>query len=82
MIHSVMWPLCLPEQQLEDRKDTLGHLKWHQKPTIRQMSLTLYFFPQTQAKCYKAEEKQNQSNNQEDASHNKILNSKIKETKI
>lgn len=30
-------------------------------------------------KCYKAEEKQNQSNNQEDCSHNKILNNKVRE---
>lgn len=29
--------------------------------------------------CYKAEEKQNQSNNWEDCSHNKILNSKARE---
>lgn len=35
------------------QQDTLGNLKWHQKPTIRQMSLTLSVFEgkKAQLKC-------------------------------
>lgn len=54
------------------QKDTLGNLKWHQKPTIRQTSLTL---------CLSWMEKSkdtvlNRSNSQEVCSQNKMLNSK------
>lgn len=67
----------LPEQQIGARKGhhILGYLKWHQKPTISQMNLSLCLClggTLKIVKFYKAEEIQNQINNQEDCSHNKM----------